>query len=582
MKTLTDTEYIHALIAEGEHQQQDFKFEISDARKIAKTLSAFANTDGGKLLIGVKDNGKIAGVRSDEEQYMIEAAAELYCSPEVNYIMQTYLVEGRSVLVVQIEESDRKPVYAKDETGKYLAYLRIKDENILATPILVALLLGCAVWFTLRTRFVQFRMIKEMVRLLGDSGGKGDAKEKHISSFQAFAISIASRVGTGNLAGVATAIAVGGPGAVFWMWVIALLGASSSFVESTLAQLYKIKGKDSFIGGPAYYMRKGLKQPWMGALFAVLITITFGFAFNSVQSNTLCAAFEGAFGFDHAVVGGIITALTLTIIFGGVQRIAKVSSIIVPIMALGYIALALIIVLLNIKELPGVLALIVGHAFGWEQALGGGVGMALMQGIKRGLFSNEAGMGSAPNVAATAHVSHPVKQGLIQTLGVFTDTLIICTCTAFIILFSGAPLDGSTNGVQLTQHALTNEIGPSGAIFVAVALFFFAFSSILGNYYYGEANVRYLTHRKWVLNIYRILVGGMVMFGAVATFDLAWSLADVTMGLMVLCNLIAISLLGKYAFRLLEDYRAQKSAGIKDPVFTKNRLKEVEKDIECW
>jgi len=449
--------------------------------------------------------------------------------------------------------------------------------DLLWTYILVALLLGCAVWFTLRTRFVQFRMIKEMVRLLGDSGGKGDAKEKHISSFQAFAISIASRVGTGNLAGVATAIAVGGPGAVFWMWVIALLGASSSFVESTLAQLYKIKGKDSFIGGPAYYMRKGLKQPWMGALFAVLITITFGFAFNSVQSNTLCAAFEGAFGFDHAVVGGIITALTLTIIFGGVQRIAKVSSIIVPI-----IALALIIVLLNIKELPGVLALIVGHAFGWEQALGGGVGMALMQGIKRGLFSNEAGMGSAPNVAATAHVSHPVKQGLIQTLGVFTDTLIICTCTAFIILFSGAPLDGSTNGVQLTQHALTNEIGPSGAIFVAVALFFFAFSSILGNYYYGEANVRYLTHRKWVLNIYRILVGGMVMFGAVATFDLAWSLADVTMGLMALCNLIAISLLGKYAFRLLEDYRAQKSAGIKDPVFTKNRLKEVEKDIECW
>ena len=433
--------------------------------------------------------------------------------------------------------------------------------DLLWTYILVALLLGCAVWFTLRTRFVQFRMIKEMVRLLGDSGGKGDAKEKHISSFQAFAISIASRVGTGNLAGVATAIAVGGPGAVFWMWVIALLGASSSFVESTLAQLYKIKGKDSFIGGPAYYMRKGLKQPWMGAL---------------------CAAFEGAFGFDHAVVGGIITALTLTIIFGGVQRIAKVSSIIVPIMALGYIALALIIVLLNIKELPGVLALIVGHAFGWEQALGGGVGMALMQGIKRGLFSNEAGMGSAPNVAATAHVSHPVKQGLIQTLGVFTDTLIICTCTAFIILFSGAPLDGSTNGVQLTQHALTNEIGPLGAIFVAVALFFFAFSSILGNYYYGEANVRYLTHRKWVLNIYRILVGGMVMFGAVATLDLAWSLADVTMGLMALCNLIAISLLGKYAFRLLEDYRAQKSAGIKDPVFTKNRLKEVEKDIECW
>ncbi len=454
--------------------------------------------------------------------------------------------------------------------------------DLLWTYILIALLLGCAVWFTLKTRFVQFRMIKEMIRLLRDSANKGNTEEKHISSFQAFAISIASRVGTGNLAGVATAIAVGGPGAVFWMWVIALFGASSAFVESTLAQLYKVKGKDSFIGGPAFYMRKGLKQRWMGTLFAVLITITFGFAFNSVQSNTLCAAFEGAFGFDHVIVGSIITVFTLIIIFGGVQRIAKVTSIIVPVMALGYIALALIIVLLNIQELPGVIEQIISHAFGWEQALGGGVGMALMQGIKRGLFSNEAGMGSAPNVAATAHVTHPVKQGLIQTLGVFTDTLIICTCTAFIILFSGAPLDGSANGVQLTQYALRNEIGAVGGIFVAVALFFFAFSSILGNYYYGEANIRYLTRRKWILNSYRILVGGMVLFGALATLDLAWSFADITMGLMALCNLIAISLLGKYAFKLLEDYRAQKRAGIKDPVFTKDRLKEVEKDIECW
>lgn len=453
--------------------------------------------------------------------------------------------------------------------------------DVLWTYILIALLLGCALWFTLKTRFVQFRMIGEMMRLLGDSTAK-DGSVKHISSFQAFAISIASRVGTGNLAGVATAIAVGGPVAVFWMWVIALLGASSSFVESTLAQLYKVKGKDSYIGGPAYYMRKGLKQPWMGALFAVLITVTFGFAFNSVQSNTLCAAFENAFGFDHAVVGGIVTALTVVIIFGGVQRIARVSSVIVPVMALGYVALALAIVLMNLGELPAVIGLIVSHAFGWEQALGGGVGAALMQGIKRGLFSNEAGMGSAPNVAATAHVSHPVKQGLIQTLGVFTDTLIICTCTAFIILFSGAPLDGSANGVQLTQQALTNEIGPSGGIFVAVALFFFAFSSILGNYYYGEANVRYLTRRKWVVTAYRLLVGGMVMFGALATLEVAWGLADITMGLMTLCNLTAIALLGKYAFRLLDDYRTQKRAGIKEPVFTAGRLKEVEKDLDCW
>lgn len=454
--------------------------------------------------------------------------------------------------------------------------------DILWTYILIAMLLGCAVWFTLKTRFVQFRMIGEMVRLLKDSGGKEENGEKHISSFQAFAISLASRVGTGNLAGVATAIAVGGPGAIFWMWVIALLGASSAFVESTLAQLYKEKGKESFIGGPAYYMKKGLKKPWMGILFAILITITFGFAFNSVQSNTICAAVEHAFGINHIPMGIILTGLTLLIIFGGIQRIAKVSSIIVPIMALGYVGLALAIVLLNITHLPGVIETIISHAFGWQQALGGGMGAALMQGIKRGLFSNEAGMGSAPNAAATAYVSHPVKQGLIQTLGVFTDTLIICSCTAFIILFSGAPLDGSTNGVQLTQHALNNEIGSLGGIFVAIALFFFAFSSIIGNYYYGEANIRYLTHRKWVVYLYRILVGAMVWVGAMSTLDFVWGLADITMGLMAVCNLIAISFLGKYAFRLLQDYREQKKAGIQSPVFTKNKMKDIEQDIECW
>lgn len=454
--------------------------------------------------------------------------------------------------------------------------------DLLWTYILLALLLCCALWFSLKTKFVQIRMFGEMVRLLGESAGKPENGEKHISSFQAFAISIASRVGTGNLAGVATAIAVGGPGAVFWMWLMALLGAASSFVESTLAQLYKTHGKDSYVGGPAYYMRKGLKQPWMGTLFAVLITITFGFAFNSVQSNTICAAFEHAFGWEHTVVGLVITVSTVLIIFGGVQRIARVSSILVPVMALGYVLLALFIVVLNITEIPAVIRLIVSHAFGWEQALGGGVGVALMQGIKRGLFSNEAGMGSAPNVAATAHVTHPVKQGLIQALGVFTDTLLICTCTAFIILFSGVSINGGTNGVQLTQLALTHEIGQWGNVFVAVALFFFAFSSILGNYYYGEANIRYFSRSKWVLVVYRLLVGGMVMFGAVASLEVAWGLADITMGLMALFNLIAISLLGKYAFRLLDDYLTQKRRGIKDPVFCKKQLPEIAADLECW
>ena len=317
--------------------------------------------------------------------------------------------------------------------------------DLLWSYVLIIMLLGCAFRFTFKTRFVQFRMFREMIRVLGDSANKAHEGEKHISSFQAFAVSLASRVGTGNLAGVATAIAVGGPGAVFWMWIIALLGSASAFVESTLAQLYKRKGKESFIGGPAYYMRYGLGLNWMGILFAILISVTFGFAFNSVQSNTICAAMQGSFGFDPRIVGAVLTVLTLAIIFGGIQRIAKVSSVIVPVMALGYVALASGIVLFNITELPAVIKLIVSSAFGWEQAAGGTIGAALMQGIKRGLFSNEAGMGSAPNVAATASVTHPVKQGLIQTLGVFTDTLLICTCTAFIILFSGAPLDGSVN-----------------------------------------------------------------------------------------------------------------------------------------
>lgn len=464
----------------------------------------------------------------------------------------------------------------------YFIQLIDTTNNILWTYILIALLLGCACWFTIRTHFVQFRMLGEMIHLLGDSTARINGHEKHISSFQAFTLSLASRVGTGNLAGVATAITMGGPGAVFWMWIIALLGSSSAFVESTLAQLFKRKSRHSYIGGPAYYMETGLKKRWMGILFAVLITITFGFAFNSVQSNTICAAFDSAFQIRPLYMGLAITLLTLIIIFGGIHRIAKINSILVPLMALGYILLALYIVLSNITRLPAVLELIIGNAFGFEQAIGGGVGAALMQGIKRGLFSNEAGMGSAPNAAATAHVTHPAKQGLIQALGVFTDTLVICTCTAFIILFSNLHLDKNLDGIQLTQAALNNEIGSIGSIYVAVAILFFAYSSILGNYYYGEANIRFITKKQWVITVYRILVGGMVLFGSLAHLRIVWNLADLTMALMAICNLTAIILLGKYAFRLLDDYLAQKRRGIKSPVFHKKQMKDIEKDIECW
>ncbi|MGL5957471.1 MAG: alanine/glycine:cation symporter family protein [Phocaeicola sp.] len=448
--------------------------------------------------------------------------------------------------------------------------------------VLIAALLFISLWFTIKTRFVQFRMFGEMCKSLCESNNKQASNKNQISSFQAFAISIASRVGTGNLAGVASAITIGGPGAVFWMWVVALIGSSNAFIEATLAQLYKEDDNGSFIGGPAYYMRKGLKKPWMGTLFAILISFTFGFAFNSVQSNTICYAFEEAFQIDHLYTGVAITLLTITVIFGGVHRIAKVSGVVVPIMALGYIILALGIVIANITQLPKVMELIIGHAFGWEQVFGGGIGAAIMQGVRRGLFSNEAGMGSAPNAAATATTSHPVRQGLIQALGVFTDTLLICSCTAFIILITDVPQTSDLQGIQLTQVALESTIGEIGSPLIAIIIFFFAYSSILGNYYYGETNIRYMSSKKWVLFSYRILVTGVVLLGSVSSLDVVWNFADLCMAIMALCNLAAIVPLGKYAFQLLRDYEYQKIKGVEDPEFKKETLKDIKEDLSCW
>lgn len=449
--------------------------------------------------------------------------------------------------------------------------------------ILVAALILCALWFTFRTHFVQFRMVGEMVRLLGESTGTHDKGEKHVSSFQAFAVSIASRVGTGNLAGVASAIAIGGPGAVFWMWIIALLGSATAFIESTLAQLYKRRHADSFIGGPAYYILHGMHCKWMSKLFAILITMTFCMAYISIQSNTICGAMQKAFSINPTWMGVALAVLSLVIVFGGIQRIAKVSSVLVPLMAVGYVVLAFVVIIMNIQLIPHVFRLIVENAFGFEQVAGGGLGATMMNGIKRGLFSNEAGEGSAPNIAATASTTHPVKQGLIQSLGVFTDTLLVCSCTAFIIIISGLYTDGSASGIMLTQNALEHEVGSSGPIFVAIAIFFFAFSSIIGNYYYGEANVRFLTQRPSAILVLRIITGGlMVMFGAIASLDLVWSIGDFFMALVTICNLIAIITLGKYAFRLLDDYRQQKRAGVKSPVFKRETMPDIEKDIECW
>ena len=449
--------------------------------------------------------------------------------------------------------------------------------------VIIAVLVGCGVWFTVRMRFVQFRMLGEMVRLLNDSPVKVKGQERHISSFQAFTVSLASRIGTGNLAGVATAIVVGGPGAVFWMWVMALFGAATAFVESTLGQLYKLRHSESFIGGPAYYIQRGLHCRWMAVLFAILITVTFGLANNSVQTNTICGAMEGAFGWNPTIVGIVLMVLTLLVVFGGIQRIARVSSILVPLMALGYLILALVIIVMNIHLIPHVFKVIIESASGLEQAVGGTVGAAIMNGVKRGLFSNEAGEGSAPNAAATAAVSHPVKQGFIQALGVFTDTLVVCSCTAFIILISGFYEHPQLNGIMLTQEALESQVGPLGPIFIALAILMFAYSSMIGNYYYGEANIRFMTNRPIVLTVYRILSGGvMVMLGALLSLNTVWSIIDFCMALLTACNLVAIILLGKYVFRLLDDYTSQRQRGIKSPTFHRSQIPEIEHDLECW
>ena len=464
--------------------------------------------------------------------------------------------------------------------------------------VLIGALVGCGLWFTWKTKGVQFRMVGEMFRLLFETVKSAEEESKsqkeettegvkkqkrHISSFQAFAVSVATRVGTGNLAGVATAIAVGGPGAVFWMWVIALIGSATAFVESTLAQLFKQRNKESFIGGPAYYIEKGLHKHWMAVLFAVLITLQFALSNNSVQANTICGAMQEAFGWDPLTVGLVLAVMALVIVFGGIQRIAKVSSVLVPLMAIGYLILAVVVIIMNIEYLPSVLKVIITNAFGIEQGVGGAIGTTIMNGVKRGLFSNEAGEGSAPNVAATATTSHPVKQGLIQALGVFTDTLLVCSCTAFIILISGLYDVPELNGIALTQAALESEVGGFGPIFVAIAIFLFAFSSIIGNYYYGEANIRFITNNKNVMTVFRVFSAGvMVVFGAVASLETVWNIVDLVMAFLTTCNLIAIVLLGKYAFRLLDDYCGQKRRGVESPVFHKHIVPEIEKEIDGW
>ncbi|WP_371812550.1 alanine/glycine:cation symporter family protein [Sporosarcina sp. Marseille-Q4063] len=448
--------------------------------------------------------------------------------------------------------------------------------DFLWTYVLIGFLLIIGVYFTIRTKFVQIRLFKEMFRLIFEKKESNDG----VSPFQAFTISAASRVGTGNVTGVALAIGIGGPGAVFWMWMIAIIGMATAFIESTLAQVYKVKDGDTFRGGPAYYMQKALGYRKLGIVFAILLTLCFGFIFNAVQSNTISQSFMDVFGLPDWVVGLALVLLTAVIIFGGVKRIVKVTELIVPIMAIFYLLIASYVVIVNITEIPAVFMLIIEHAFGIKEVVGGGIGVAMMQGIRRGLFSNEAGMGSVPNAAATANVSHPAKQGLVQSLGVFFDTIMICSATAFIIILAGLYTTGEQSGIILTQASMAVHVGSWAPYFVAIAIMFFAFSSIIGNYYYGETNIEFIKASKSWMTVYRVFVLAMVMFGAMAKVSLVWNMADLFMGVMAVLNLIVIAVLGKVAFKVLDDFSAQRRKGL-NPVFKASSIPGL-KNAECW
>lgn len=455
--------------------------------------------------------------------------------------------------------------------------------DIIWSPALIYLCLGTGLFYSMATRFLQVRHLKDMVKHMFE----GRSSEAGVSSFQALSLALSGRVGTGNIAGVATAIAAGGPGSVFWMWLIAFLGAGSAFVEAALGQVYKTKQDGQFRGGPAYYIEKGLKLKWYAVLFAVVTVIATGVLLPGVQANSIAAGIENAFGIHPAITGSALAVILASIIFGGVKRIANVAQVVVPFMALGYILVALIIVFLNISQLPGVLALIFTSAFGLDAAFGGILGAAISWGVKRGIYSNEAGQGTAPHAASAAEVSHPAKQGLVQAFSIYVDTLFVCSATAFMILITGmynvkpdgaAPIVNNLGDVEpgpiFTQQAVETVFPGFGAPFVAIALLFFAFTTIMAYYYMAETNLAYLNRyvkRTWSEYALKIVILGVVFYGSVKTASLAWTLGDIGVGSMAWLNIIAILLLTKPALAVLKDYERQKKEG-KDPVFDPVKL----------
>jgi AGCS family alanine or glycine:cation symporter len=455
--------------------------------------------------------------------------------------------------------------------------------EIIWSNALIILCAGAGIYFSVVTRFLQVRYIKEMFRLLF----KGGASQKGVSSFQAFSIAVSGRVGTGNIAGVATAIAMGGPGAVFWMWTIAFLGASSAFIEATLGQIYKTTKDGQYRGGPAFYIEKGLGIKWYAILFAIATLLSTALFLPGVQSNSIAVSVKNAFDIPVEITGGFITILLGLIIFGGVRRIGKVAEIVVPFMAAAYILMAVIIIIINIAEVPAIFSLIFKSAFSLEPIFGGVFGMAIAWGIKRGIYSNEAGQGTAPHAAAAAEVSHPAKQGLVQAFSVYVDTLFICTATALMILFTNQynvvnpeggyvveNVPGALIGPEFTQLAISAHFPSVGSGFVAISLLFFAFTTLMAYYYIAETNLSYLNKKegkKYLLWGLRFLILGATFYGSIKTAEMAWAFGDIGVGLMAWINLIAIILLRKPALKCFNDYQEQRKAG-KDPVFSAKKF----------
>ncbi|WP_339080597.1 alanine/glycine:cation symporter family protein [Pseudomonas sp. TMP9] len=453
--------------------------------------------------------------------------------------------------------------------------------DLIWSKLLIVMLIGLGLYFTIASRFVQFRYFGSMFRIFAEAFQRQPGQ---LSSFQALMLSVAGRVGAGNIAGVSVAIMLGGPGAIFWMWVVALVGMATSYFECSLAQLYKRREADgTYRGGPAFYIQHGLGQRWLGIVVSILLLVTFGFGFNAVQSFTVASSLHDTFGLPTYVSGLILTGVMGLIIFGGIKRIAKFADVLVPVMAFSYIAMALFVIGSNVEAVPATLALIFNSAFGLEPAFAGGIGAAILMGVKRGLFSNEAGLGSAPNVAAVAEVKHPVAQGIVQSLSVFIDTIILCSCTALIILLSGVYQPGmDMAGVVLTQTAVASVVGEWGRVFVTVALLLFVFTTLIYNYYLGENALGFFSQKRAPVMVYRVLVVALVLWGSVQDLGTVFAFADVTMGLLAITNLVALVLLFKVGLRLMRDYDNQIKAGVVSPVLDAKNFADLDLDPAVW